>query len=101
MNTLMLKALAAQAGWNSMGGHAGWMWGMHWLWWIFWIALAGLLVWALVSAVGGDDSNAPPPQPDRESPEETLRRRYADGEIDEEEFRERLRVLRDAGDAES
>lgn len=101
MDTLMLNSLAAQATWNAMGGHGGWMWGMHWLWWIFWIALAGLLIWALVSAVGGSDSNGPSRRPDRESPEETLRRRYAEGEIDEEEFRERLRVLRTESGAES
>lgn len=81
-------------GWNGMGGHGGWMWGMHWLWWIFWLVVAGFLIWAVVSAVGGDGSTDAPPRSERESPEEALRRRYADGEIDEEEYRERLRVLR-------
>mgnify|MGYP006284023805 CR=1 FL=1 len=57
-----------------------------------------LVVWALVSAVGGDRSKEPPRQPERETAEEALRRRYADGEIDEEEYRERLRVLRDESD---
>ena len=91
-------AVLAQ-GWNGMGGHGGWMWGMHWLWWIFWVAVAALVIWALVSAVGGGRSDGGPSgRPERESAEEALRRRYADGEIDEEEYRERLRVLRAESD---
>lgn len=86
-------AVLAQ-GWNGMGGHGGWMWGMHWLWWIFWVAVAALVIWALVSAVGGGGSSRPPDRPERETAEEVLWRRYADGEIDQEEYRERLRVLR-------
>lgn len=100
MVTARLTALVGQGVWNGMGGHGGWMWGMHWLWWIFWIALAGLLIWVLVSAVGGSQSDGTSRGPDREPPEETLRRRYAEGEIDEEELRERLRVLRREEDAE-
>lgn len=91
------SATVLAQGWHGMGGN-GWMWGMHWLWWIFWIALAVFVVWALVSAVGGDRSKEQPRQPERETAEEALRRRYADGEIDEEEYRERLRVLRGESD---
>ena len=93
MGTAMSAAVLAQ-GWHGMGG-SGWMWGMHWLWWLFWIAVAGFLAWAVVSAIGSSGSDDPRGPSSRETPEDTLRRRYAAGEIDEEEFRERLRVLRD------
>lgn len=95
MSTLTLTTLAAQPGWNGMGGHAGWMWGMHWLWWVVWIGIAGGVIWALVSAVRDSGSNGTSRRPDRESPGEILRRRYAEGEIGREEFQEQLRVLRD------
>jgi putative membrane protein len=77
------------------------MWGMPWLWWIFWVALARLLIWTLVSAVRDNGSDDGPPFQGRESAEEVLRRRFADGEIDEEEYQERLRVLRDEGGKDS
>lgn len=94
MDASAMTVLLAQAGWNGMGSHGGWMWGMHWLWWLFWIAVAALLIWALVSVVGGLGPTDATGRDDRESAEEVLRRRYAAGEIDEEEYRERLRVLR-------
>jgi len=74
------------------------MWGVYddWSWWgwllmslsmvVFW----GLVAWVVVSltrrgrepAAGGPDA------------EEVLRRRFADGELDEDEYRSRLQTLR-------
>lgn len=54
--------------------------GMHFFWWLFWILLVVGLVWFA--------SSARRPEP-RESPLETLQRRYARGEIDAAEYEER------------
>lgn len=59
-------------------------WGMHVFWWIFWIALVMLLAvtgWPRSRMSASDRAI------------ETLRARYAAGEIDEAEYRERLAVL--------
>jgi putative membrane protein len=69
------------------GWHAGdwWMMGIGLL---FWLALAGIGVWIFLRV--GDRARGEP----RESAEELLRRRFAAGEIDHEEYERRLEVLR-------
>lgn len=60
-------------------------WGMHLFWWIFWFALIMILVgtgWPK-SRLGNHHDRAI----------EALRERYASGEIDEAEYRDRLAVL--------
>ena len=63
-------------------------------WWpmgismVIWLVIIGLMVWLVVRAVSHRPSGS------GESAEELLRRRYAAGEIDEEEFAKRLEVLR-------
>jgi putative membrane protein len=69
------------------GGHMVWMA----LWWLLGIGFFLLLIWLLVGVV------RPTSMP--ESPETVLRRRYAAGEIDTEEFERRLEVLRKTRDA--
>jgi putative membrane protein len=59
-------------------------WGMHVFWWIFWFALVVLLV-----STGWPRSSKSP----RDRAIDTLRNRYAAGEIDEAQYRERLAVL--------
>ncbi len=59
-------------------------WGMHLFWWLFWIGIVVLLVatgWprAQISA--------------RDPALDALRTRYAAGEIDEEDYQERMLVL--------
>lgn len=60
-------------------------WGMHLFWWIFWVMLVVLLV-----STGWPRSLASP----RDRAIDTLRSRYAAGEIDQTEYHERLAVLR-------
>jgi putative membrane protein len=60
-------------------------WGMHVFWWVFWMAVVvAVAVWALSSsrAIASKDSAL-----------DELRRRYASGEIDDEEYEHRLAVL--------
>lgn len=66
----------------SGGWHMGWM--MVW-WWGLGLLLVALLVWFVVSASRG-------PPAGRESPEEILKRRYAQGELDRDTY---LRMLAD------
>lgn len=70
------------------GWHAGewWMMGIGLL---FWLVLLGLAVWFVVRAAGRQRA-----EPRSEAAEEILRRRFASGEIDAEEYERRLEVLR-------
>jgi putative membrane protein len=61
-------------------------WGMHMFWWIFWLVLIVLIMLAGAWFWRG--------RPPRDSALEILRRRYAAGEITEEEYRTRLEGLR-------
>jgi putative membrane protein len=58
-------------------------WGMHAFWWMFWVAI---VVWLLFWP--------PRARAPRDSALETLRRRFAAGAIDDDEYRHRLGVLR-------
>jgi putative membrane protein len=61
----------------------GWYgFGMHAFWWLFWVILIAGVVWAMGRGWGGRPR-------ERETPLETLRRRYAKGEIDTREYEER------------
>lgn len=82
---IVMSLLQAPWMWHD-GGHMS----MHWGWWIFLLALLVLLGW--VAVVGASGSGRAPSQ--RESAEEALRRRFAEGEIGEEEFQRRLDALR-------
>ena len=76
-----------------MFSDVGFAFGMHAFWWIFWIIVVTLAVWGVASGWGarGDE---------RETPLETLRRRYARGEIGTQEYEERKAILnRDAGES--
>lgn len=55
-----------------------------WVWMAVWLLALFAMVWMLVS---------PPRRPRPESPADILRRRYAAGEISEEEFRHARDVL--------
>ncbi len=63
--------------------HMGWMW----IWWLVGIVVLILVVRLATSSAGGRASSA-------ESAEEILKRRYAQGEIDQEEYERKLQDLR-------
>lgn len=82
--------ILAQARWGMHDG-SHWM-GMHWGWWLFWLVLLAVLLWVLLrsgSRTGGGPTSS------GSDAEEELRRRYARGDISEEEYQDRLRVLRE------
>ena len=63
-------------------------WGFHWIWMVvFWVAVIGLIVWAVarLAPTGGDRSGDPARQ--------LLDERYARGEIDHDEYRQRRNEL--------
>jgi putative membrane protein len=73
------------------------MWEMHdgWGWWMLfgwvWVALLfGLVVWAVLAVTSRDGGAHRHGEPDAL---EILRRRYARGEIDDEEFEKRRQRL--------
>lgn len=71
--------------WTDYGMHMGWMW----LWPVVGLAVVVVLVWAMVRAGGA----VARPHAD-ESPEAILKRRYARGEIEREEYERALTDLR-------
>lgn len=70
--------------WPYMGQMGWWMA----IWWLFGIAILVLLVWAIVRAMGGSPGRVD------DSPEQILKRRYARGELDREEYQRCLEDLR-------
>jgi putative membrane protein len=58
------------------------------LWWIGGLAVLILLVWTVARAAGGPSVRT------EETPEGILKRRYARGEIDREDYERRLGDLR-------
>jgi putative membrane protein len=68
--------------WNS-DWHMGWMG----LWWILIVPVLIALVWFALSARRRRDGA-------RESPEQVLKRRYANGELDGETYERKLEELR-------
>lgn len=61
--------------------------GGMWLWWILGIVIVAALAWAILGSParnGGSDASA----------EELLKRRYARGEINKEDYEKRLQDLR-------
>lgn len=65
----------------------GWM---GWVSWIFFVLIITIIVWAILRAGGKSQTT---PDNSRETPLQTLERRYANGEISTEEFRERKKEL--------
>lgn len=68
--------------------------GMHWIWWSVWAFTIAVLCWALWRVVA-ERFRVGRRAERQELAEEALRRRYAEGEINEEEFASRMRVLRE------
>lgn len=63
-------------------------WGFHWIWMVvFWVAVIGLIVWAVarLAPTGADRTTDPARR--------LLDERYARGEIDDDEYRQRRNEL--------
>lgn len=67
---------------------------MGFVWLLLLIAILAGMVWFARSETFRPRSGGPFPQPPGDSAEEILRRRFAQGEIDEDEFHRRLEALR-------
>lgn len=84
-----------------MGGMDGMMGGgfMMLLWIIFWVAVIVLVAWAVVRLFRGrtGDGRTRGTQDRVDPAEETLRQRYARGEIDAGEYERSLQTLRGDG----
>ncbi len=71
-------------------------WDGSWSWWAWlvmsfsMVAFWGLVIWAVVALFRRFDRD----RPERGDPEAILAERFAAGQIDEEEYRRRLEVLR-------
>lgn len=63
----------------------GHYWGMHWFWWILWVIM---LIW--IFAIPAD---IPGQRKKKDSPLDILKKRYASGEIDTNEYEERKGIL--------
>lgn len=70
--------------WPHMGSMGSWMV----LWWGLGLAVFVLLVWLLARGTSGFGTH------DDQAPEQILKRRYARGEIDREDYQRRLDDLR-------
>ncbi len=75
-------------GWGMMGGF-GWMWLMP----IFFILFWGLVIWGIVALVRGSSGSRGSDSPAADSALEVLKKRYARGEIDKEEYEEKKKDL--------
>jgi putative membrane protein len=71
-----------------MHGYGGWHMGGMWFWWILILLVIGAVVWIAISYSRRGGKNP------EESPEQTLKRRYAKGEIDREQYDRMLSELR-------
>lgn len=60
--------------------------------WILWIALIVLVIWS-IKGLGNIGGNKTDRNDEKDSPIEILKKRYARGEIDEQEFERRKKEL--------
>ena len=88
MMITLQQAASTQVPWHRQGM----FYGMHWAWWGIWIATTVVLLWAIWRA-HADGVEAHREAARRLSAEEVLRHRFAKGEITEEEYVSRLRML--------
>ena len=60
-------------------------WGMHWVWWIIWVVF---MLWIFATPWDIPGQRKP-----KDSPLDLLKKRFAAGEINAEEFEERKKIL--------
>ena len=76
------------------------MWGYQnswWAWLLMWLTMLGFLGLLAALLVVLLRRSGPPDLGRRPSPEEVLAERFARGELDADEYRQRLQVLREGG----
>ncbi len=89
----MLDVMLIQA--SETWHHQGLYMGMHWGWWLFWIVVLLIVVWAFWRLFA-ERSEVHREATGALQAEEALRERFARGEIDEDEFAHRLKVLQES-----
>jgi putative membrane protein len=67
--------------------------GFMWLMPIFWIVILGLIIWAIVAAVGRSGESRGQGSPKTDSALEILKQRYARGEINKEEYEQKKKDI--------
>ncbi|NIV04325.1 SHOCT domain-containing protein [Candidatus Saccharibacteria bacterium] len=72
-------------------------WGGMWFGWIFWIIILGLIVWAVVKIVNHNTNRrgAVESPSSGESALDILKKRYARGEIDQQQFQQMKKEIQD------
>ena len=70
--------------------HDGFMGGM-WYGWIFWLVIIAVIIWAFVTQMNKNKRDIQAPQ--QESVLDILKKRYAQGEINKNEFEEKKKDL--------
>lgn len=68
--------------WHYDGHH---FWGMHWFWWILWLIF---IFWIFVTPY-----DIPGQRKKKDSPLDILKRRFAAGEINKEQYEEKKNIL--------
>ncbi|MGK7395643.1 MAG: SHOCT domain-containing protein [Candidatus Cyclobacteriaceae bacterium M3_2C_046] len=63
--------------------------GAGWIWWLLILVIIILVIWLVMRSSNSNSRNAP----QKESAREVLEKKYANGEISTEEYRERKREL--------
>jgi putative membrane protein len=72
----------------------GFGWGMGGLGWLVGIVVLGLIIWGIVTLARGAGHGGPGSGPAaKESALDILKRRYANGEINKEEFEEKKKAI--------
>ncbi len=69
--------------------------GVHWLWWSCLLLTGLVLAWALRRTLS-EDRETHRSAPGLSSAEDSLRLRFAKGEVDEDEYVRRLQILRES-----
>lgn len=80
-------------GWGMMGTRMMDGFGFMWLMPVFWFVILGLIIWAIVAAVGRSGESGGQGLPKSDSALEILKQRYARGEINKEEYEQKKKDL--------
>ena len=84
-----MTTLLAQTGWWCPDHMTGWTGALMWIGMgVFWLAIIGLVVWGATRVVASSRSSQ------SSSAEDVLAQRFARGEIDADEYHERIGTLR-------